>query len=157
MSLPRSCLTAGALAILAAACQPAAPAALSDADQAALRASADTFAARVLRADWPGTAALFTDQGTMMPANQPTVVGRDAIQAWMKAYPTITTFTSVADEVSGVGDLAYVRGRYMINVMLPGAKAAVADTGKYITVNRRQANGEWLIVADIFNSDKAAM
>ena len=156
MSLPRALAVPAVLTFLAA-CQPAAPAALTDADQAALRASVDTFSARVLRYDWPGTAGLFTDQGTMMPANEPAVVGRDAIQAWMKAYPPITAFTSVVDELSGVGDLAYIRGHYVVTVMPPGAKAAVTDSGKFITVNRRQADGQWLIVADIFNSNKAAM
>ena len=157
MSLPRCFVASGALAILAVACQSAAPAALSDADTAWLRASTDTFAARVLRSDWPATAALFMDQGMMMPPNQAVVVGRPAIEAWMKAYPTIKAFETGADEISGLGDLAYTRGHYAISVMLPGAKAAVADTGKFITVSRKQADGTWLIVADIFNSNKAAM
>jgi len=52
-------LLALVIAALSAACQPAAPS-ISAADHAALRASVDTFAARVRRADWPGNAALFT-------------------------------------------------------------------------------------------------
>jgi len=93
----------------------------------------------------------------MLPPNQPAVSGRDAVLAWMKAYPPITAFDAGVDEVGGAGDVAYVWGHYMLTIMPPGAKAAVADTGKFVTVNRRQADGSWLIVVDIFNSNKAAM
>ena len=144
------------IAVLAgvAGCQQAAP--LSAADQAALRASTDSFVARTNRKDFAGTAALFAADGRMMPANEPAKVGRDAVQAWMTAYPTIVSFAAMVDEVGGAGDVAYVRGHYAIAVMLPGARQAVADTGKWVTVHRRQPDGSWLIISDIFNSDKPA-
>ena len=38
--------------------------------------------------------------------------------------------------------------------MSPPAGDPVQDIGKYIVVYRRQANGAWQAVADIFNSDQ---
>jgi ketosteroid isomerase-like protein len=37
--------------------------------------------------------------------------------------------------------------------MLPGASAAVADTGKFIEVWLKQADGTWRLAWDIWNSD----
>jgi ketosteroid isomerase-like protein len=145
-----------AVAALAAACQPA-PAGLTPADEAAIRASVDSFAVRALRADWDGNVALFTANGSMLPPNEPARNGHDAILAWMKAYPPITAFTTGVDEVGGAGDVAYVRGHYAITIMPPGATAAIADTGKFLSVHRRQADDTWPMTLDMFNSDKPAM
>ena len=60
----------------------------------------------------------------------------------------------MVDEVGGSGDVAYVRGHYAITVTPPGATRPVSDTGKYVTVSRRQPDGTWPILADMFNSDK---
>lgn len=35
----------------------------------------------------------------------------------------------------------------------PGAPGPVKDSGKYVEVRRRQADGRWLVAVDIFNSD----
>ena len=157
MSVRTAGVSLALAAALAAACQPAAPPALTAADEAALRAASDSFVARALRADWAANVALFAPDGAMQPPNEPAVTGHDAILAWMKAYPPITAFTTGIDEIGGAGDVAYVRGHYAILVMPPGAKAAIADTGKYLSIHKRQADGSWLFVHDMFNSDKKAM
>lgn len=156
MSIRATGVAAVAVAALVAACQQP-PQGLSAADEAAIRANSDSFTARALRKDWAGNAALFTAQGVMLPPNQPAVTGREAITAWMNAYPPITAFTTGIDEIAGAGDVAYVRGHYAIMVMLPGAKEAVADSGKFLTIHRRQADGSWPMTLDMFNSDKPAM
>jgi len=138
---------------VAAGCQQGA-APVSPADQQALRASTDSFVQRTLRKDFAGTAALFATDGRMLPANEPAAVGREAILAWLNRYPPINAFSATVDEVGGAGDVAYVRGHYAITVTPPGAPRAVSDTGKWVTVNRRQPDGTWSVLADIFNSDK---
>ena len=142
------------IAVLAgvAGCQQAAP--LSAADQAAVRASVDSFTQRVKRADWPGAVALYSADVHFMPPNEPAVEGRDALLTWMKAFPPINSFALTVDEVSGEGSVAYVRGHYAMSFTPPGAKAPVADAGKFLEVHRRAADGTWPNVADMFNSDK---
>ncbi len=142
------------IAVLAgvAGCQQAAP--LSAADQAAVRASVDSFTQRVKRADWPGAVALYSADVHFMPPNQPAVEGRDALLTWMKAFPPLNSFALRVDEVSGEGSVAYVRGHYAMSFTPPGAKAPVADAGKFLEVHRRAADGTWPNVADMFNSDK---
>jgi len=57
-------------------------------------------------------------------------------------------------EISGSNNLAYVRGRSC--VFIPDGKGGYGiDVGKFMEIRKRQATDEWLIHADIFNSDAA--
>ncbi len=149
--------TRTAVATLAAAlaCRSASPpAGLSDADRTALRAATDTFVQRVRRADWPAAAKLYSATAVLMPPQQRAVSGQANIEAWMKAFPPISAFDLRVVSVDGGGDVAYVAGMYMMTIAPPGAKP-VPDTGKWLVVYRRQPDGSWPVVADIFNSDLA--
>lgn len=54
--------------------------------------------------------------------------------------------------VSKSGDLGYSYGWYKLTTVdEKGAKSV--SNGKYLTAMRKQANGEWRPLADIFNSD----
>ena len=138
----------------ALACRPAPPAGLSDADRTSLRAATDSFVQRVRRADWPAAAKLFGQTAVFMPMQQRAVTGQANIEAWMKAFPPISAFDVKVVSVDGGGDIAYMAGIYIMTITPPGGKPIV-DTGKYLTVSRRQPDGSWPIVADIFNSDLA--
>ena len=59
------------------------------------------------------------------------------------------------DEVEGIGELAFVRGRYSMTLEPEGAPGPVNDEGKYIEIRERQPDGSWLLARDIFNSDLA--
>ncbi len=146
-------LFAVAALLLTAGCAPGGPAALSEADRTALRASDQKFADAVLAQNWAAVAALYTSEASFMPPNGPLVKGADSIQAWMAAFPPVTTFTLEPQQTDGVGDLAYVRGIYTMNFTMPGATGPTEDRGKYIVIGRKQADGSWLISEDIFNSD----
>lgn len=135
------------------ACQQPAPEGISDADIAKIRALTAEFArAAVARSD-SATAAQYTEDAVFMPPNQPAVEGRTAIQAWMKAFPPMSGFRLTVLEVDGYGDVAYERGRYALTFAAAGRTPAVSDHGKFLAIRRRQADGRWLMVADIFNSD----
>ncbi len=150
----RSLLPAGAaLAFTIMACQPGAGP-LSDEDIAAIRANGDAYAQSALSADWPAWAALFTDDAVNMAPNEPAIEGRPAIQAWGEAFPTMTEFTSTPVEIDGRTDLAYIRGTYSYTATVEGAPEPVTDSGKYLVVLRKQADGSWLTTANIWNSDQ---
>jgi ketosteroid isomerase-like protein len=59
-----------------------------------------------------------------------------------------------ADYVAVSGDLGVTSGPYQITMMENGKK--VDDKGKYVTVWKKQADGSWKVVRDIFNSDLPA-
>jgi uncharacterized protein (TIGR02246 family) len=101
--------------------------------------------------------AFYAPDAVLMPPNRPAVEGREQIQGFLQGLMDsglteikLETTTTASGEA-----LAYGRGRYTLSLAPPGG-APVRDVGKYVVVYRRQANGSWRAVADIFNSDQPA-
>jgi uncharacterized protein (TIGR02246 family) len=106
--------------------------------------------------DFATWAGLFLDDAAVYPPNEPAVKGRAAIRAWLEKLPPITEFKLINVKVEGREDLAYVLGTYTMTMAPPGAPGPVTDSGKYVTVLRRQTDGRWLAVVDMFSSDLPA-
>lgn len=138
------------------ACQPAGPAALTANDKTAIASAAQAWMEAANAADWESLAAMYSEDAVFMPPNQPTVEGRANILAWFEAFPPINNISLKQVDVDGVGDLAYVRGTYSITMTPEEGMGSITDTGKYIEIRRRQTDGSWLIVRDIYNSDLSA-
>ena len=79
--------------------------------------------------------------------------GAAAIEAFWQAFLDQGVADAVIEttEVSASGDLAYGIGTYRYAV----PSASFKDTGKFLIVLKRQADGGWKTVADQFNSDLA--
>jgi uncharacterized protein (TIGR02246 family) len=105
---------------------------------------------------WDRVSELYTEDGYLMPPNQPPVRGRAEIRAFLQAFPPVSAFALSADQVDGRGDLAFVRGSYRMTLTPPGASGPVQDEGKYLEIRRRGTDGRWRIAVDIFNSNKPA-
>jgi uncharacterized protein (TIGR02246 family) len=127
------------------------------ADDAAIRGQVDRWLQLIKAKDAAAIAALYTDDGALMPPNAPIGKGHDAVQkgwAGMMGTPGFDlTFVPEQIVVAGSGDMALDRGTYALK-MSPGGKA-MSDTGKYVVVWRK-VGGEWKAAADIFNSDLSA-
>lgn len=102
--------------------------------------------------DWAALADLFTKDAVMMPPNGPAIIGREAIAAWEQANETGFQISFNVQSIQGSGDIAYLRGQSCVFIPLSEDEVGV-DVGKYLEVRRRQSNGDWLIEADVFNSD----
>ena len=101
--------------------------------------------------------AFYAQDAVLLPTNRPIVEGRSNIQAFLQGLID-SGFTGIKLETTrtaSAGDLAYGRGRYTLSLTPPGG-APVQHAGKYVVVYRRQPNGSWRAVADIFNSDQPA-
>jgi len=137
----------------------AAPAALSDADVAAILANDSSFAASANGGDVDGVVAAYAADASILPPNAPAQKGATAIrQFWggfMDAYTL--NFDLGVDATEGRGDLAYVVGRYKL-VATPKAKGPppIAEEGKFVEVLKRQADGSWKYVVDIYNTNQPA-
>ena len=129
----------------------------SGADEQAIRGQVDHWLQLVKAKDAAAIAALYTEDGAVMPPNGPIGKGRGAVQqtwASMMATPRFDlTFTPEQIIVSSSGDMALDRGTYNLKIA-PGGTAQT-DTGKYVVVWRK-IGGEWKAAADIFNSDLPA-
>lgn len=99
--------------------------------------------------------AFYTADAVLLPPGAPLVKGRSAIQKFLQGLldAGATKLTLKTTKVEASGDLAYGRGAYGFSMPTPDGRAQ-QEVGKYVVVYRRQRNGSWLAVADIFNADQ---
>jgi uncharacterized protein (TIGR02246 family) len=65
-------------------------------------------------------------------------------------------FANEATDIAASGDLAYTRGTFRVGYTDPATKKARTQTGNYLTVFRKQADGSWKAVADYATDDGGA-
>ena len=127
------------------------------ADEQAIRGQVDRWLQLVKAKDAAGIAALYAEDGAVMPPNAPIGKGRAAIQqAWASMMRTPgfdLTFNPEQIVLSSSGDMELDRGTYTLTVAPAGTTQT--DTGKYVVVWRK-IGGDWKAVADIFNSNLPA-
>ena len=129
---------------------------LSQADVRKIDEATQTAMKAALAKDFATWAALFLDDAVLNPPNEPAVKGRVAIRAWLEKFPPVTEFKLNNEYVEGREDLAYVLGTYTMTISPPRAPGPVKDSGKFVTVLRRQPDGRWLAAVDMFSSDLPA-
>jgi uncharacterized protein (TIGR02246 family) len=97
---------------------------------------------------------LLTETALFMPPNESNLVGKKAIVAWMDGVSkqARTTDVSVSGrEVMVSGDLATERGSFVWKLQQPGG-AVIEDHGNYLAIWRKQPDGSWKAVNNIWNS-----
>jgi ketosteroid isomerase-like protein len=95
----------------------------------------------------------YADDASVLPPNHAAVTGRQAIAALLRSEGSIQQFRATILDIQGRNDLAYARGTYEMALMPPGAAEPVGDKGKYVEIWKKQRDGSWKVVLDIFNSD----
>ena len=164
--MTRSLLLLSVTALLLPACQAgekpgsniaegnAAAAVNAGADEQAIRRQVDHWVQLVKAKDAAAIAALYAEDGAVMPPNAPIGKGRAAIEkTWASMMQTPGFDLAIVPEqiiVSSAGDMALDRGTYRLKIAPNGTETT--DTGKYVVVWRK-IGGEWKAAADIFNSD----
>ncbi len=144
-----------ALLLFASACtQPPQPDTRA-ADEAAVRDADAQWSKTAGSGDVDGTVSYYVDDASLLPPNAPIANGKQAIRAmWASLLVPGTTISWDASkvEVARSGDLATVMGTYQDSMKDPQGNP-VNDRGKFVEVWKKQADGKWKVVADIFNSD----
>lgn len=87
-----------------------------------------------------------------MPPNSVAIIGRQNIASWQEKNESGFRIAFEIQEIAGSNQMAYVRGRSC--VFIPDGKGGFGiDVGKFLEIRKKKDSGEWLIDADIFNSD----
>jgi len=122
-------------------------------DDAAIRHLTKTFVEAYNRKDAAAAAQVYADDAKVLPPNMPIVSGKEAIQAfWKMAMGMGVRLNLEAVDLVVDGSTAYERGVATMTTQVGTAQEKISK-GKYVTVMRRQANGSWKLILDIWNSD----
>ena len=117
-----------------------------------IEALSEDYARSVNRGDPDWLADRFyAPEAYFMPPGHEMARGTDQIRAVIgrMLQAGIGDFGTQTEKIEVVGDLAYRIGRFRLGKPAP-------ERGKFIEVYRRQADGSWQCVGDIFNSDQYA-
>ena len=150
------------LLLLLSACQtqtqsepPSQPAADTHAaDEAKLRTLDAEWSKAAGAKDVDKTVSYYGDDAQVMPPNSPVLSGKEPIRALWKGMLGAPGFAGgwKATKVEVSGTLGYVTGTYEFSETDAKGKP-MTDKGKYVAVFRKQSDGTWKCVADIFNTD----
>lgn len=146
---------AGALAL---ACAPAAPSVDLAAARTAIFQADSAFADSTAALGPDGWTAFFANDGVMFPPHG-RIDGQESIRSAMEGAFAPGTPALRWHPVEGVvgsgGDLGYTLGRWASVSTLADGRDSVLAEGNYVTIWRKQAEGDWRVAVDIGNKDAA--
>jgi ketosteroid isomerase-like protein len=156
-TLSRVAIGCGALALMlfASGCSPSTPKDTRAADETTIRNLDAQWAKSAAAKDVDATVGYYSDDASLLAPNAPIASDKQAIRAsWASLLGPDSSLTWQATkvEVARSSDLAYVMGTYQLAMKDPQGRPA-NDTGKFVEVWKKQADGNWKTVVDIFNSD----
>jgi uncharacterized protein (TIGR02246 family) len=124
---------------------------------AQIDAVAQAFHDGVANQDAAAVAALYAEEGKLLPPNSEPCDGRTAIQAFLEGMIQMGARSLDIEpvQIRDEGDVTIEYGRYALGIQ-PEDAEAFTDFGKYIVVHERQDDGSTKIVFDIFNSNLPA-
>ena len=106
--------------------------------------------------DVDAVASFYADDAVAYPPNEPIAVGRAEAKKVWAAYFADPTFSiswkTVHAGVSKSGDLGFTSGTYEDSFKGPDGKT-VTEKGKYVCTWRKDKDGKWKAIHDIWNTD----
>lgn len=101
--------------------------------------------------------SLTTEDHIMIASGRPPLVGKaandEANSRVFTQFDIVETWTPVETVVDG--DLAYQRGTFTVEATPRAGGNTTRTSGNFLRIYRRQANGEWRMTRDMFNSAQA--
>jgi ketosteroid isomerase-like protein len=158
-ALRRCAALAAALAIAASltACEtPRVKRPSAAQDAAAITEFNKRYLGAINAGDSATLASLTLPEHIMIAPGRPPLVGKEANDAAnarvAQTFKIEETWTPIETFISG--DLAYQRGTFTV-AATPKAGGTTRNTrGTFLRIYKRQPNGEWRMVRDMFNSDQ---
>ena len=150
---PSVSLTAIALVTVLVGCQPPPPD--MEAEGEALMQLSREWSDLVEAGNLEAALAVWSEDAVMMPPDMPVLEGKDAIRSFVERAAQLPGFEiswePVSVHVAHSGDMAYMNER---NAMTVNDSLGNPHTtyGKVVTVWRKNADGAWKNVVDMWNS-----
>jgi uncharacterized protein (TIGR02246 family) len=131
-----------------------APKDTSEADAQTIKTQSEEWSKAGVAKDPVKFASFYADDATVMMPGEPAFHGLKDIKNVITPMMQDPSFSAAitTDKVEVVGGLAYSQGSISLTTTARSGKP-FTDKGKYLTVWKKQADGSWKAVEDIFNSD----
>jgi ketosteroid isomerase-like protein len=110
---------------------------------------------RALRSgDARSASSVYADTARLLAPSAELIKGREAIESFWRAglAAGVSDVEQVALELEARGCVACEIGRYAFRLR-PAEGEAVLESGKYLLVHHRQADGAWRRAVEMFNPD----
>lgn len=146
------------IAVIAPACSSTPPRTSASSDSAArsLTRLDDDWSKAAATRNAKLVAAFYADDAIAYPPNAPACQGRAAAEKAWAAYFVEPTFTiswkTLHAQVSESGELGFTSGSFEDSFKGPDGKL-VSEKGKYLCVWKKQKDGSWKAIHDMWNSD----
>jgi ketosteroid isomerase-like protein len=126
------------------------------ADEAAIADFNRRYLGAINDGDIATLSSLTTDGHIMLAPSRPPIVGKEANDA---ANGRVFQMFKIDEHWSPLetvisGDLAYQRGTFSVAATPKAGGETRTTTGNFLRIYRRQPDGSWRMVRDMFNSDK---
>jgi ketosteroid isomerase-like protein len=146
---------AWSLSLLIAACTPAPGKPDLDAEKAALMQASRDWAATIPTGNVDSILSYWSDDAVVMPPDEPAIVGKAAIRAFVTGMFAIPGFSITWEPeqamISASGDMGYLIERNSATFS-DSTGAKVTQLAKAVTVWRKDAQGQWKCVVDTWNN-----
>ena len=145
-------VAAGAFAILVSV--PLALSAHIDPSARVLAKLDDEWSKAAVAKDVERVASYYAEDAIAYPPNQPAAVGKAAAKKVWATYFSDPTFAISwkTEHAEVAGELGYTSGTYEDSFKGPDGKT-IREKGKYVCVWRKQKDGGWKALHDIWNTD----
>jgi uncharacterized protein (TIGR02246 family) len=136
---------------------PSTPAVDISAEKAKIHDLEAAWAKDAAAKDLDKSVANYADDAILITPGMPAAKTKDAVRAGWKGMlddPNLKiAFSPDRIEVSASGDLATTEGSYTMTMTNPKTKKPVEDKGTYLTVYKKQADGNWKAIEDTTSSE----
>jgi ketosteroid isomerase-like protein len=147
--------------LLALGCNrtPQQPASTLAADEAAVRQTDENWSKAAQSKKVDDWVAFYSEDAVILPPNDKKASSKEDVRKYMGELLMLPGLALSWDpskvEVARSGDLAYTQGSYRMAFTDPHGKPAT-DQGKTLEIWKKQADGTWKCVADMWSSDLPA-
>jgi len=155
-------LSVACVSIFVLGCSPSPQSSLDtrEADAAAIREADLAWSQANEVEGLDGAMPFYLDDAIMLPPNRPMAIGKNAIREASEAMGLGSASVSVKwqptkIEVARSGDIGYAIGN-VEGTSINSVGNHVPVKGKYIEIWKKQADGSWMVAADMFSSDLPA-
>ena len=138
--------------VVFAACQRATME-LTEEDVATIESLGPAIDQAALAGDWDALVDLFADDALMLQPNGPAYPVTELRDMIASIGMTVMKHSLEFVDVDGHNDIAYGRAVYSESFTVEGVAEPIEDSGKILSVLRKQPDGSWLISLWMWNSD----